>query len=95
MSDVTKLKESGMGSLPGCPARSLAGHDKGEYFIIISDEGEFVTLADGRLRTAEKPKKKRKKHIQIIKQPLITEFPVKDEIIQKVLKNYRKDHCSN
>lgn len=81
--------------LPGCPARSLAGHDKGEYFVILSDCGEFVMLADGRLRTVEKPKKKRKKHIQAGKQPLIAEFPVTNEIIRRNLKIYVKGHCGN
>ncbi len=28
-----------------CPARSLAGHDKNQYFIIVSDEGEYVAMA--------------------------------------------------
>ncbi|MGN0158231.1 MAG: hypothetical protein ACI39W_03670 [Brotaphodocola sp.] len=82
-------------SLLGCPARSLAGHDKGEYFIILSDEGGFAALADGRLRTVAKPKWKRKKHIQIGKQQLIADFPVTDEIIRRELKNYVKSHCGN
>ena len=30
-----------------CPARSLAGHDKNQYFIIVSDEGEYVAMANG------------------------------------------------
>lgn len=81
--------------LQGCPARSLAGHDKGEYFIILSEEGDFAALADGRLRTVAKPKWKKKKHIQIGNEPLITEFPVKDEIIRRELKNYVKSHCGN
>lgn len=95
MKDVTILKKSEMSFLPGCPVKSLAGHDKGEYFIILSEEGDFVLLADGRLRTVEKPKKKNKKHIQAAKQPLVTEFPITNEIIRKELKNYMKNCCSN
>ena len=52
---------------PGCPARSLAGHDKDQYYVIVSVDGDWVFLADGRRRCQEKPKKKNKKHIQIIK----------------------------
>lgn len=93
MKNETIRREPETRFLAGCLVQSLAGHDKGEYFIILSDDGAFVTLADGRLRTAEKPKKKKKKHIQIKNQPLITEFPVKNEEIRKVLKDYMKNHC--
>lgn len=47
-------------------AKSKAGHDKGEIFVIINIEDEYVYLVDGRLRTLEKPKKKKMKHVQII-----------------------------
>ena len=80
---------------PGCPARSLAGHDKGQYFIILSDDGEYVDLADGACRTAAKPKRKKKKHIQAGKQPLFSSFPVTDEMIRKELANYVNSHCGN
>lgn len=79
----------------GCPAVSLAGHDKGEYFIVIDAEEEYVLLADGRCRTAEKPKRKKKKHVQICRQQLISQFPVTDEVIRKTLKNYVKNHCGD
>ncbi len=48
----------------GMPARSLAGHDSGKLYIIIRQDGEYVWLADGKCRTLEHPKKKKKKHIQ-------------------------------
>ena len=34
--------------------------------MIVGEEGECVYLCDGRLRGVEHPKKKKKKHIQII-----------------------------
>ena len=40
-------------------ARSLAGHDKGV-------SGEYVTLSDGRKRPSDRPKRKNKKHLQLI-----------------------------
>ncbi len=49
----------------GMPARSLAGHDKDACYVICRVEEDYVWLADGRLRPLEKPKKKKKKHIQI------------------------------
>ncbi len=47
-------------------ATSKAGHDKGRLYMIVGEEGECVYLCDGRLRGVEHPKKKKKKHIQII-----------------------------
>ena len=47
-------------------ATSKAGHDKDRLYMIIGEEGECVYLCDGRLRGVEHPKKKKKKHIQLI-----------------------------
>lgn len=43
---------------------SKAGHDKDVLYVIMAEEKDFVWLCDGRLKTIEKPKKKRRKHIQ-------------------------------
>lgn len=51
----------------GMFASSKAGHDKGTVYVILREEEEYVYVADGRLRTVDRPKKKKKKHIQIIK----------------------------
>lgn len=47
-------------------AKSLAGHDKGQLYIIIGVSGEYVTLSDGRKRPSDRPKRKNKKHLQLI-----------------------------
>ena len=73
---------------PGCLARSLAGHDKDQYYVILSVDGERVLLADGRTRTQGHPKRKNKKHIQPAKCPLIEKFPVTDDEIYARLKSY-------
>ena len=46
-------------------ARSKAGRDKGRLCVVVQvvDE-DFVLTCDGRLRTLDRPKKKRKKHLQ-------------------------------
>ena len=46
-------------------ARSKAGRDKGRLCVVteVLDEN-FVLTRDGRLRTLDRPKKKRKKHLQ-------------------------------
>ena len=45
-------------------AISKAGHDKDALYVVVRQEGDFVYLCDGRLKTPEKPKKKRLKHVQ-------------------------------
>lgn len=42
---------------------SRMGHDKGEFFIVIDTDGEYVTICDGKRRKAAKKKKKKIKHI--------------------------------
>ena len=44
---------------PGTLVRSLAGHDKGKLYIIIEERYPMLLLADGALRTMEKPKSKK------------------------------------
>ncbi|MCI8846882.1 MAG: hypothetical protein HFI04_11025 [Lachnospiraceae bacterium] len=53
--------------MTGMLATSKAGHDKDTVYIIVKEENEYVYVSDGRLKTLENPKKKNKKHIQIIK----------------------------
>jgi len=43
---------------------SKAGRDKRDVFIVISSNGEYVFLANGKTRLLERPKKKQLKHIQ-------------------------------
>ena len=46
--------------MKGMFATSKAGHDKGKLYIIMEEEDEYVYLSDGRLRTVDKLKKKKK-----------------------------------
>ena len=39
----------------GYLARSLAGHDKGSLYIIIEETAQYLLVADGELKTLEKP----------------------------------------
>ena len=49
-------------------AVSLAGHDQNKVYIILKEDYEYVYLADGVIRLTDCPKRKNKKHIQIVKQ---------------------------
>lgn len=48
-------------------AKSLSGHDKDQYYLIIKKDDTFVYLVNGTTRPLEKPKKKNNKHIQVIR----------------------------
>ena len=50
----------------GCLGVSRAGHDCNQIYVIINSDSEYVYLADGKSKTVDKPKKKKKKHVQII-----------------------------
>ncbi len=54
-------------SLVGSFAYSKAGHDKSQLYVIVAEDVDYVWLCDGRLKTLNQPKKKRKKHVQLIK----------------------------
>ena len=45
-------------------ARSTAGHDCGKIYVVIREEPGSVWLADGRLKTVDKPKRKNSRHVQ-------------------------------
>ena len=44
--------------------RSTAGRDQGKLFYVIETDPVYLTLANGKDRTLEKPKRKKRKHIQ-------------------------------
>ena len=49
----------------GMTAVSLAGHDKGKTYVILSADENYVYLVDGSIRTLQNPKKKKIKHVQV------------------------------
>lgn len=44
---------------------SLTGRDKGQLMLVVAEEGEFLLLANGRARRAERPKRKRRRHVSL------------------------------
>lgn len=54
----------GLAMTQGQVVFSKAGHDKGSAFVVMKIQDEYLYLADGRLRTLDKPKKKKLKHVQ-------------------------------
>ncbi len=77
----------------GCLVRSLAGHDKGTYYIIVREDAQYVYLADGRTKTVAGPKRKKKKHVQLsykrdedMASKLADREAVMDEVIRYFIK---------
>lgn len=77
----------------GMLAVSKAGHDKRKIYVITGEDDGYVYLADGRKRTVAAPKKKNKKHIQIIRK-IQTERPndgYSDLEIKRTIKRYQEE----
>lgn len=77
-------------------AISRSGHDKDSLYVIVKEEANLVYLADGKLKPIEKPKKKNRKHIQIIKNlpkeitEVFTQQDFRNEEIKRAIKLYQK-----
>ena len=77
-------------------AISRSGHDKDNVYVIVKEEDNMVYLADGSLKPLEKPKKKNRKHIQVIKKlpkeitEVFTQENFRNEEIKRAIKLYRK-----
>ena len=48
--------------------RSVAGRDAGSLFFVLAAEGDFLLLADGKQRRLESPKRKRRKHVELVQE---------------------------
>ena len=56
---------------------STAGRDKNELFYVIGEDPLYLTLANGKDRSLDKPKRKKRKHVQKV---LRSETRVADKI---------------
>ena len=43
---------------------STAGRDTGEWFYVIAEDPNYLFLVNGKDRTLDKPKRKKRKHVQ-------------------------------
>jgi len=49
----------------GSVVRSMAGRDEGRLFLVVQEvDDDFVMVANGRLRTMDRLKKKRRRHLK-------------------------------
>ena len=73
----------------GDVAQSLKGHDAGRMYVVIAELGEFVLVADGKYRTTENPKQKRRKHLKFV----CKSEADSDETIKKTIKTVEEQNA--
>ena len=73
---------------------SKSGHDQGDVQMICAIEGDYLLLADGRRRKLEKPKRKKKKHVQLIKESFDIQGAT-DVDIKRWIKIWNKEDNQN
>lgn len=44
-----------------------AGHDKNQVYLIAKEDDKYVYLVNGKTKTMSQPKRKSRKHVQIVK----------------------------
>lgn len=49
----------------GLVVRATAGRDKDGFFVVLSLEGDYAVICDGRRRKLETPKRKNRKHLRV------------------------------
>ena len=73
----------------GMLAKSLAGHDKDKVYVIVGLDEQYTYLADGERKTLQSPKKKKKKHVQLIREQ--HEISEADDVkLKRILKEYKR-----
>lgn len=74
----------------GMLAKAKAGRDKDKIYVIYEVDNTYVYLVDGKKRPLKKPKKKKRKHVQIICQR--QELSNIDDVgIKRMLKLFDKE----
>ncbi|WP_298483299.1 KOW domain-containing RNA-binding protein [uncultured Ruminococcus sp.] len=72
----------------GLVVRALAGRDRGGYFVVLSVENGYATIADGKRRRLDAPKRKNVRHLQMTA-TLVDLEGVTDKKLRSVLKQYQ------
>lgn len=96
--ELAALLEAGKhGAAIACTmlAKSKAGHDKGTLYVVLYQEGEWLYLADGCRRTLDRPKKKKRMHVQPVTHlaPQLQDAMCRisqDAHIRRIIKQYRE-----
>lgn len=74
----------------GSIVMAKSGRDKGRFFLVLSVEGNYAFLADGKTRKLEKPKKKNIIHLAATT-VLYTGSAETNPQIKRILSNLKND----
>ena len=77
----------------GAVVMATAGREKGEIFLILQEDNEFVSIVNGTTRTIENPKKKNKKHLHLLCKSETSQLNMKElsnAQVKNFLSNYNK-----
>ena len=78
-------------------ATSKAGHDRNQVYVVLEESDDYYMVANGTTKPVAKPKKKKKIHLQLIKNipsellDVIQEYKTLDDLaIKRILKVYNR-----
>ncbi len=79
----------------GLLVKSLAGHDKGSVMVVMDVDGDYVSLADGKNRSVNKPKRKKLKHTELLGKAIECKMldangGINDGALARIIKNVLK-----
>ncbi len=80
-----------MKSLYGSVVKSLSGHDKNSWYVIVKSNENYVYIANGKERKLEKPKLKNIKHIAVSNE-VIDISEITNKQLRKLLNEFN-GHC--
>lgn len=72
----------------GTVVYSLAGHDKGDFQVIIDFDDKFAKVCDGKHRSLSRPKTKKLMHIKLTNTVLGSEHLLTDKSVRKALRPF-------
>lgn len=79
--------------------KSLSGRDENGYFLVVGAENGYVTVADGKTRRINNPKRKNLKHVETVMENALPEIaerinrgePVGNEALRKAIRDKIKN----
>ena len=80
-----------MDLVKGTLVRSKAGRDKTRTLAVLDVDGQMLLLADGNLRTLERPKRKKRKHVAPTATVLENELLKSDQLLSEAIAAFDAD----
>lgn len=77
---------------PKTVVMSLAGHDKGEWFVVISLDKGYAFIANGKSRPLSQPKRKNPRHLARTDMLLSDEDLATDRKLRRALNEIQARH---